>query len=322
MIVLRYVGGALGEPNKEQVHGGTMSTNYAIKMAFKDSKIFDLKMKTRVDFETVDEVKEFLDGGELSWIDETSILERYFEAGHDRPDLIGPITRSPIKRYSGGKWIAKYPSTYFYDGPVIRLNESEEKQSTALPQFKEDFVEKVTFIRHGIDLEAMKRKDKERKYIMWAGQMNRPAKNYSMWKEIMNIINEKYGGLPAPFKFKTISNYVVDDYWKLLDETALLVNTSKYESFCCAVAEGRSKGVGALVREGFNGKFMHLKQPGQTFYSAEIYAKKIMELCNSKRKMSKLQKDSLKYVTNNCSLDAMREDIESVLFDVWEGRNL
>ena len=122
-IILRYVGGALGEPKKGQVFGGTMATNYAIRQAFKDSELFDLQMKTRSDFDDIKGVKDFLDGGDISWLDDTSMLERFFDAGYDRPNLIGPITRSPVKRYSGGKWVAMYPASYFYSGPVIRLNE-------------------------------------------------------------------------------------------------------------------------------------------------------------------------------------------------------
>jgi hypothetical protein len=318
-IILRYVGGALGEPKKGQIFGGTMATNYAIKMAFKDSELFDLQMKMRTDFTTPEEVKQYLDGGDVSWTDDTSVLERHFEAGYDRPDLIGPISRSPVKRY-GGNWVAKYPASYFYNGPVIRLNESEEKQSTLLPKFINDFVSKISFIRHGIDLESMTTKKAERIYILWAGQKARPAKNYPMWGEIQKIINDG-GGLPKPYEFKTMSGYVVDDYWDTLDETALLVNTSLYESFCCAVAEGRAKGVGALVRENFNGKFMHLNQPGQTRYTAEDYVLKIVELCNDREKMEKLQQDSLTYVEFNCGLNAMREDIEEVLLDIIDNKN-
>ena len=76
----------------------------------------------------------------------------------ERPDLIGPISRSPIKRYNSGKWRAKYTPEYFYSGPVIRLNEAEEKESTMLDEFNGDYVKYISFIRHGIDLELMKEK--------------------------------------------------------------------------------------------------------------------------------------------------------------------
>ena len=226
-IVVRYIGGAIGEPGKGQIFGGTMATNYAIKRSFENSELFDLQLKTRRDFSNIAEAKEFLDGGQISWMDDTGFLEQFFEAGYDRPDVIGPISRSPVKRYSGGAWRSKYAPEYFYGGKILRLNEAEEKESTLLDEFKGiDYVKHVSFIRHGIDLELMEPREKDRKYILWAGNSGRPAKNYQMWLDIQEKIKE-IGGLPAPYEFKTMSKYSVDDYWDTLDETALLVNTSK-----------------------------------------------------------------------------------------------
>lgn len=321
-IIIRYIGGAIGEPGKGQVFGGTMATNYAIKKAFENSELFDLQLKTRRDFKDISEAKEFLEGGEVSWLDDTSFLEDFFEAGYDRPDIVGPISRSPVKRYSGGDWRSKYTPEYFYDGKVLRLNESEEKDSTLLDEFKgTDYVQYISFIRHGIDLNLMEsKKNVERINILWAGMAARPAKNYQMWLDIQKDINDM-GGLPLPYEFKTMSKYAVDDYWDTLEGTALLVNTSKYESFCCAVAEARAKGVGAIVRENFNGFIVHQDQPGQTKYTVEDYVTKIMKLCENRTSMEVLQEDSYDYVNENCSLDAMVDDIGSVILDVLEEKN-
>lgn len=317
-IVVRYVGGAIGEPGKGQIFGGTAATNYAIKKAFENSDKFELQMKMRSDFENIHEVKKYLDGGNVSWCDETGLLGSLYEAGYDRPDIIGPISRSPVKRYNNGEWRAQYTPEWFYSGPVMRLNEAEEREKILLDEFKgQDFVKNITFIRHGIDLELMKAKKMDRIYILWAGSASRPAKNYQMWLDIQQQVN-LLGGLPLPYKFKTMSGYSVDDYWDTLNETALVVNTSIYESFCCAVAEARSKGAGALVRENFNGKIVHLKQPGQTKYESEEYAKKIIELCNNEKKIKKLQKDSLNYVKKNCGLDSMHDDIGEVITNIFK----
>lgn len=321
-ILVRYIGGSIGTPTKGEMWGGTAATNYAIKKAFEGSDIFDFQIKTRRDFNNISEAKEFLDGGEISWMDDCGFLEQFFEEGYDRPDIIGPISRSPVKRYSGGDWRSRYTSEYFYNGKVLRLNEAEEKESTLLDEFKgTDWVKKISFIRHGIDLDLMSdRRFVERINILWAGNSSRPAKNYQMWLDIQEKIKE-LGGLPLPYEFKTMSNYSVDDYWNTLNGTALLVNTSKYESFCCAVAEARSKGAGALVRENFNGLIVHLDQPGQTPYTVDDYVKKILELCNNKEEMEKLQKDSYEYVNENCSLQIMADDIGEVFLEVLDGKN-
>ncbi len=63
---------------------------------------------------------------------------------------------------------------------------------------------------------------------------------------------------------------------------------------------------------------VHLEQPGQTENAALDYASKIVMLCGDIHEMEKLQNDSLNYVTKNCSLNAMREDIEKVLFEIFE----
>jgi len=252
--------------------------------------------------------------------DDVSLLELYYLAGYPRPDLIGPITRSPVKRYNGGEWESKYTPQYFYGGKVIRLNESEEKNSSLLPQYKGiDFVSRINFIRHGVDLDTLETKNKERKYILWGGQKNRYAKNYAFWEDVREII-VSMGGLPKPYEFKTMSGYIVDDYWDTLDETALVVNTSLYESFCSAVAEARAKGCGVLVREKFNGDCVHLNQPGQTPYTPKDYAERILFLCNNPEEMRKLQEDSFKYVVDNCSLETMREDIEKILMGIHNGK--
>lgn len=320
-IILRYIGGAIGEPGSGQVFGGTMATNYAIKRAFEGSELFDLQMKTRADFNNIKEAKDFLDGGDISWLDDTSFLEKFYDMGYKRPDMLGPITRSPVKRYNGGNWTALYTPEYFYNGAVIRLNESEEKSSTLKVGIEGDFTKHVSYIRHGIDLDMMKPKNNlKRKYILWAGQMHRPAKNYEMWVTIQEMINKEFGGLPKEYEFKTMSGYNVDDYWDVLEETAVLVNTSLYESFCCAVAEARAKGAAALVKENFNGEIMHLDQPGQTYYTALDYARTIMQLTKDINEMRQLQNKSYEYVNANCGLDAMREDIEKVLLEIMENK--
>ena len=317
-ISVKYIGGAIGEPGKGQVFGGTMATNYAIREAFKNSNLFDLDIKTRSDFNSIEEAREFLNSGSIAWLDDTSFLEGFYEEGFERPDLIGPITRSPVKRYHNGEWRSKYTPEYFYSGKIIRLNESEEKRSTLLPEFTDDYVKHISLIRHGIDLNLLKPRDKGRVYILWAGNSKRHAKNYPMWEDIREFIAYRMGGLPNGYKFKTMSGYKVEDYWDTLDKTALLVNTSLYESFCSAVAEARAKGAGALVKEKFNGEIMHLNQPGQTKYTVEDYASKIVDLCMHPEKMVQLQRDSYIYVSENCSLDAMREDIEKVLLEIME----
>lgn len=317
-IIVRYVGGAIGDPKSGEIFGGTKATNYILKKAFEGSKLFDLQMKFRKDFDSIHEVKEYLDGGTVSFLDDTGILNDYYLEGYERPDLLGPLTRSPIKKY-GGDWRADYTKEYFYRGKIIRLNEAEEKASTLLRPLKYNHVKKTSLIRHAVHLDELSQSSPG-KYVLWAGNKNRPAKNYQMWIEIQKEI-EKLGGLPKGYEFKTMSQYAVKDYWSTLKDTAILVNTSKYESYCSAVGEAMAKGVYSIVRKKFNGKFMFLDRPGQIEYDTKEYVEEILRVLKNKEELNKLSKESREYAEKNFSLKTMREDIEKVLMEIINGRN-
>lgn len=314
-IKVHFVCGDIGEPKKNEMWGGTKATNYTIKRAFENSKKYELVIKTRNEFKDVVEVKKFLDEGDISWLDDSSLLGKFYAAGFDRPQIIGPITRSPIKNYNNGVWDSIYTPKWFYDGIVLRLNENEEKEITRKPEYhksKEDYLSKVDFIRHGIDTELLKPNNKQRKYVLWAANAARPAKNFQLWEDIKREIIY-HGGLPHGFEFRQMSGYAVDKYWEVLDETAVYVVTSLYESFCCAANEARAKGVPTIVRDFLTGEYMYTDQPIQVPYTPADYAKKIIELCRNKDTLEKEGKKAREWVEKNCSLDTMRHDIEKIL---------
>jgi glycosyltransferase involved in cell wall biosynthesis len=324
-ISIHYVSGPVGNPLSNEIFGGTAATNYIIKRAFESSEKYKLVIRPRTDFFTMEEVNLFLEAGDISYIDDLSILEKYFEKGYKRPLVIGPIVRSPVKVYHGGEWVSKITPGWFYKGKVMRLNEAEEKDSTLREEFKDKFpkdffVKKIDFIRHAIDLDLLKPNyQSKRKYILWAGNKSRPAKNYPMFEEIVKEV-EKLGGLPEGYEFRVLSNYVIGDYFNLLDETALLINTSKYESFCNAVAESMSKGVPCLVKEKFNGEYMFLDRPIQVKYDAESYAKKILEILKDEN-LDLYGEQARMYAEKNFSLDIMRQDMEKVFDEVLKIKN-
>lgn len=313
-IKVHYLGGIIGEPKKNEVWGGVSATNYTIKRAFENSKKYELVIKQRNEFKDMVEIKKFLEGGDISWVDETKTLGSYYSYGYDRPDLIGPTTRSPIKNYNHGSWHSVYTPEWFYDGEVIRLNENEEKELTKRQEYKKNkinYLDKVTFIRHGVDTELLKPTDVSKKYILWAGDASRPAKNFQLWEDIKKEIFY-HGGLPTGFEFRQMSGYAIDKFWEVLNETAVYVLTSHYESFCCAANEARAKGVPTIVKDFLTGEYMYTDQPIQVPYTPGDYAKKIIELCRNKKALEKESKIARNWVIKNCSLDTMRSDIEKV----------
>jgi len=298
-IRVAYLGG-IKPSGTDKIWGGAISTFNAFQKCFEDDETFKLVCKDRREFKCVSEMVDFLDSCSISQVDDPSALIELFKVGY-QPDVIGPLVRSPVKNYAG--WKAPYTPEYFYKSKVIRLNESEERGS--------EYLDKVNFINHGVDTKTLiPNNSKRRKYVLWAGNKFRDAKNYSMFEEIMKITQ-----LPFPYEFKVMSQYHVEDYWKILDETAILVNTSKYESFCCAVAEARCKRVPVLVRKEFNGKLRFLDQPGQVEYTPEAYSKEILDILNRKR-IEVLGMLNRRYVEKNSSLKVMRDSIAKVYYEV------
>ena len=304
-----FVGGC-NPAGTNEVWGGSKATFHAFINSFKEDSEYELIYKTRDDFLVngeflLDDFVDFLNSGDISHVDDTGIIEVMFKHGLPAPDVIGPIVRSPIKNYKG--WDCCYPKDWFYKAKVIRLNYNEERKNHEL----------VKLIKHGIDTETLKPVNgKFRKYVLWAGMVPRGAKNYPLMEEIMKITK-----LPQPYEFKIMSMYNVEDYWKVLDETAIFINTSKYESSCCALFEARAKGVATIQPLLLNGVGAHEKAPVQVEYNAEAYRDMILALLSdSEGKTDKNYKYigaiCRNYCVTNASLKNMRDTIAVIYQEV------
>jgi len=296
-IGIRFVGGIKPKGIKE-IWGGSKATFNSMIKSFINDKEIDFIYKTRTDFNSVKECNDFLNSGDISHVDDTGIIATLFLNGYSTPDIIGPIVRSHIKNYYG--WHCSYDKEWFYKAKVIRLNYNEERRNHEL----------VNLIRHGVDTNFLKPSDKKKKYVLWAGMIQRYAKNYELMEEIMKITK-----LPKGYEFKVMNKYNVEDYWKVLDETAILINTSRYESFCCALFEARAKGVATIQQKLLNGVEIHKKAPVQVEYKVEAYRDKILELLKNKN-YKKVGKECRKYCEENASLKIMRDDIVKIYKEV------
>lgn len=296
-IKVKFVGGSKPKGINE-IWGGSSATYNAIIKSFENDEEIEFISKCRLDFLKKNEFNlsdflEFISDCDILHIDDTSILENMFINGIKPPDIIGPVSRSPLKEYKDG-WTSKYTKEWFYSSQIIRLNYSEERNNRDM----------VSLIRHGIDTEFLKpNHTKERKYVLWAGMIPRYAKNYDLMKEIMEITT-----LPEPFEFKVLSNYNVLDYWNILDETSILINTSRYESFCNALFEARSKGVATIQPINLNGIGVHQDAPIQVEYDVNSYKTSIMGLLEN-NKYKEVGNECREYCVNTASLKIMRDDI-------------
>lgn len=317
-ILVHYVCRIVGEMDKGQIWGGTNATNYTIKKCFENDSEIDFKIKSLREFNSISEVRDWLNLADVSWLDAMSAVDDFYKLGYKRPDIVGIVTRSPVKNYGDGH--VSYDKNWFYNGKVVRLNENEEKEKVLKDEFKgQDFISKISLVRHAIDLDTWKINPevKTKKYVLWAGDKYRDAKNYPMWEQIQKITK-----LPAGYEFKTLSQYSIETYKMILDETAILVNTSKYESFCCAVNEARAKGVCTLVRKGLNGDIMFTDQKIQVEYTPEAYAKEIEKILkkddsgNNYVEMYGLK--NREWAEKNITLKNMRNDLVKVFKEVYK----
>lgn len=297
---IAYVGGHI-PPKNNCVWGGTMATNNAYLKAFENDPEWKLDILTREkSITSADNIRRFCQGADIVHLDDTGVCEVMYSAGMKAPDVIGPITRSPIKNYKG--WECPYPKEWFYKANVIRLNYQEERKAHHL----------VTLIVHGVDTERLIPSfDTSRTNILWAGQATRYAKNYQMWLDIQDK------SPPTGYCYKTMSAYAVRDYWNALASTAVVVCTSRSESFCCAAFEAMSKGVPVVWRDKLQGDGVWEDAGIRCEYTPDGFHEGIHRAITLD---SQGLKDTRKYVVDHCSLKHMRDSYAKVFQKVVNER--
>jgi hypothetical protein len=307
MITVKYIGG-VNPKSISEIWGGSKATFNAFVKSFENDTDVKIIYKARDQFLhnnlfDLHGFNDFIKDADIVHVDDTTILGKMFENNLPPPDVIGPISRSPIKVYKDN-WVCPYTKDWFYQSKIIRLNYNEERKNHGL----------VTLIHHGIDTNFLIPQPKHRKYVLWAGMIPRAAKNYPLMEEIMRITT-----LPLGFEWKIMSQYNVSDYWNTLDETAILINTSKSESFCCALFEARAKGVATIQPVLLNGKGIHENAPIQVQYNAESYKEKILDLL-SEEKFIQIGNDCRAYCVETASLKQMRDSFYKIYLEVFKNK--
>lgn len=288
----------------DNVFGGAPMTVRMFLQSFQNDPEFEIVTKYRNDIRKKEDVLEFIEGSDIFHLDDALTAGSVLNWGI-QPDVIGPITRSPVKDYKG--WTCPYTVEQFYKSKIIRLNEAEERGT--------EWVEKLNFIDHAVDTDALKPLNKGKSLVLWAGDGTRSAKNFSLFHEIMQITQ-----LHPPYKFKFISGYNVDYYFKLLDQTALLINTSKGETFCCAMFEAKAKGVPCVYRKGMHGNLVHQDCKIQVEYNPYAYKEAILYLLSDKELLKESGIESRQYAEQHASMKAMRNSIAKVYHEVLNER--
>lgn len=298
-----FIGAEVAGP--DTVWGGSRATSHNFIESMKLSQRYSVTHIGRGSIRKPEDIPAILHANEhdLLHVDDTRVLQLFFQLGY-RPDVIGPIARAPngVKVYGSPEnpWKSIYTPSWFYDGVLIRLNANEERSS--------QYAQKYITISQGVDTEALAPVPgalETARYVLWAGDAKRPAKNFELFSEIVRITN-----LPAPFEFKVMSGYHAQDYWKMLDDGALLINTSKYESFCAALFEAKAKGVPTIYRHGLhNDRFEDGRL--QVEYRAEAYKSAILSLLANPERRLEEGRISREYATSQASFYVMRDSYEA-----------
>lgn len=296
-----FLGGVFGR-SKDSMWGGTVATSEYFKEAFagenwirfvdrseiKDGKEYSLK-----------KIKDIIKGYDIIHVDDSTLAQVFYKADL-KVDVIGPITRSPkeakeYKSADGTIWDSIYNADWFYSKKIIRLNGNEERLG--------DYIKNVTYIDHGIPTNKLVPSKLIKKYVLWAGDDKRYAKNIELAEKIKEITI-----LPKNYEWLFLKRYKIQDYFKVLDETAILINTSRYESFCSALFEAKSKGVPTIYKDKLhNDRFLDGRI--QVEYNAEAYKDKILELLSDTKKLNAEAALSREYAVKNASLDKMKESL-------------
>jgi len=297
--------------NKE--FGGTTREFYSIYNSLKDNKEVELTLCTDFDMNKLEEYRKNYD------IIHCESNEIYFKMllNDFYPDVIGPTLKSPFKNPTSKKqWtdIGLNPNDFF-KSIVIRNTNAEERI--------EESWKKINYIRLGVSTEEFDWKiETPKRWVLWAGDVCREAKNFQMMWDIMKMTK-----LPKGYDWKVLSGYNLKQYLNTLRYTALLINTSFNETFCFAMFEANSCGVPSIYPKGLHNpnshkdtKEFHPHKRIQVEYTPESFSKKILELLSDNDKFNKERKLAREYVDENASYKQLSDDLIKIYKLAYERR--
>jgi hypothetical protein len=176
----------------------------------------------------------------------TALLERSFV-----PDVIGARPWAPSKFYRDLGGYYKYPGyeedpDRLYDDAVwVRNNFQEER-------FRPPLLKKIRVVQPCVEVDEIfppvDQPFDARRYILWAGSKQREEKNWPLMEQIMQTYP-----LPAPYEWLVLDGYAIEEYLEILDQTALMIYTGKYESFGFQLFESWAKAVPTIYPAGLWG---------------------------------------------------------------------
>lgn len=169
------------------------------------------------------------------------------------PDVVGASNWAPSKFYrdfEGGFY--QYPGyedrpDQLYDDAIwIRNNFQEE-------EFRPALLKKIRIIQPAVETEEIKPEASipyaDKRYILWAGNKERWEKNWHIMEKMISSVT-----LPSGLEWYVLEKYEEQQYLEILNQTALLIYTSKFESFGFQLFEAWAKAVPVIYSHNLWGK--------------------------------------------------------------------
>ena len=290
--------------------GGTTREFYAIVNSFKDSEEVDMEICTDFDINKWSEYKKKYD---IIHCEDNNVIKKLLQ-NKLYPDVIGPTAKSPSKNektWKEWKSIGIDPNDY-YRATIVRNNSSEERIN--------ELWKKIKYIKLGVDTNKFQfSRHSPKRWVLWAGDVCREAKNFKMFMDIMKVTK-----LPNGYDWKVLSGYTLDHYIGALQHTALLVNTSKNETFCFAMFEANALGVPSIYPKGLHNpqghtfkKQFHPNKRIQVNYTVKDFSQKIKGLLNNPRELEKERILARRYVEENASYKSLRDSLTDIYKEVY-----
>jgi len=282
-----------------------------------NKKKYEFNVKFPSDFEDIDEIKEYLSKADISWVDEESTLQKLFNSGDERPDVIGPLVKSPVKMYGSPFWESIYSSEWFYSGTVLRFNNLDEDKLKLKPEIDKltNWEEKITIIPSIVNTSKYKYFGKQKKYILWAENASDKSKRFDIFKEIKLEIRRD-GGVNNDVEFRQMSNFNLDNLIEAFKETRVYVCTHSEEKSNYNVNLARAMGVPVVMRSFFNGSKTDNTQPIIIEPSISSFVKKIKEISNNNEQFIKESKIAREYALKNNKKGYLYKSLNTIFAEI------
>lgn len=124
----------------------------------------------------------------------------------------------------------------------------------------------IKYFRPGIETDAISPRPKKRKYLLWAGASHletNEMKGLPIYQQLQSKVK-----LPKHLEWKTLSDYTIEEFLNVLDETYLYINVSAGETLSIQLFETWAKAVPTLYNPqtwGWCNRFDGSKLPSMKF---------------------------------------------------------